>query len=132
MESEKNLEGEIAGLPAAGRIDLIFKNPDGEYIVADLKTGKPKTVHAGNLIRKNLFQLPFYRNLAIQNGYTPLSEATYIHIEGNGNITFKSLKSNELKEINGEFEEKVLEIVESISLGSFPENTGKSNLRYNR
>lgn len=121
-ESERNLTGTIAGLPATGRIDLIFKNQNGKYILTDLKTGRPKAITAGNLIKKNLFQLPFYRNLAIQNGYTPLAEAAYIYMEANGQITFKSLTNNTLEDINHDFEERVLEIVESIALGKFPEN----------
>ena len=123
VESEKSLSGTIAGLPAGGRIDLIFKNEKEEYILADLKTGKPRPVTVTSLIKKNLFQLPFYRNLALQNGYTPLAEAAYIYMEGNGNITFKSLSNSDLAGINSEFEERVLEIVESIAQGKFPEKT---------
>lgn len=130
VESEKSLQGTIAGLPAGGIIDLIFKNRKGEYILADLKTGKPKAITADNLIRKNLFQLPFYRNLAIQNNYSPLSEATYIHMESNGKITFKSLTDRDLENTNGEFEERILEIVESFAQGKFPENTRESASGY--
>ncbi len=121
--SEKHLTGKIAGQPASGRVDLIFKNKKSEYILADLKTGKPRAITAGNLLRKNLFQLPFYRNLAIQNGLTPLAEATYIYMEGNGKITFKSLTGEELEGINEEFENRVLEILDSMVHGRFPENT---------
>jgi hypothetical protein len=124
-ECEKSLTGTIAGLPAEGRIDLIFKCPGGGWIVADLKTGKPQPVTADKLIQNNLFQLPFYRNLAVQNGYTPFTAATYIHIESCGEITFKTLGNNELENINGEFEERVLQLVESISMGVFPEDPEK-------
>lgn len=123
VESEKSLSGTIAGFSAGGRIDLIFKNELDEFILADLKTGRPKPVTAASLIKNNLFQLPFYRNLALQNGYTPLAEAVYIYMEGNGNITFKSLTHSDLEGINSDFERRVLEIVESIARGNFPENT---------
>ncbi|MCK5841363.1 MAG: PD-(D/E)XK nuclease family protein [Candidatus Sabulitectum sp.] len=125
VASEIHLTGEIAGEPAVGRVDLIFKNQKGEYILADLKTGRPKAITAGNLLRKNLYQLPFYRNLAIQNDLTPLAEATYIYMEGNGKITFKSLTGEELEGINGEFENRVLEILDFMVHGRFPENTKK-------
>ncbi|MEA3266673.1 MAG: PD-(D/E)XK nuclease family protein, partial [Candidatus Fermentibacteria bacterium] len=123
VASEKYLTGKIAGEPASGRVDLIFKDQNGEYILADIKTGRPKAITARNLLRKNLFQLPFYRNLAIQNNLTPLAEATYIYMEGNGEITFKSLTGKELEQINEEFESRVLEILDSMVHGRFPENT---------
>ncbi len=125
--SEIHLTGTIAGLPAGGRIDFIFKNQAGEFILADLKTGKAKQITARNLIKKNLFQLPFYRNLAIQNKYTPFAEAAYIYMEGNGLITFKTLTNSELEEINDQFEERVIEIAESITLGHFPEQQVESH-----
>ncbi len=123
--SEKKLNGTIAGFEAGGRIDLIFTDINGKYILADLKTGKPKTITAGNLLKKNLFQLPFYRNLALQNGFSNISEVTYIYMESNGTITFKSLTNMELQDLNPEFENRVIEIVESIRNGIFPE-TNKS------
>ena len=125
-DSEISLNGTVAGLPAGGRIDFIFKNQAGEFILADLKTGKAKKIAAGNLIKKNLFQLPFYRTLAIQNNFTPFAEAAYIYMEGNGLITFNTLTNSELEAMNDQFEERVTEITESIALGFFPEKKAES------
>lgn len=133
VDSEKSLEGTIASYPAGGIIDLIFRNESGEYILADLKTGKPKSLSNKkgiSIIANGLFQLPFYWNLAMQNGYTPQSCAAYIHIEGSGEITFKSLTNQDLESVNSEFEKKVVEIVESISHGNFKLDPEKSNRRY--
>jgi len=130
VETEKSLGGTVAGYPASGRIDLIFRNSENRYILADIKTGRPKSLRnsrAVTIVKKGLFQLPFYWNLALQNGYTPLWGASYIHLMGNGSIEFRSLTEIELEEIQPEFNARVIEIVEAIHAGDFhrtPVKTG--------
>jgi len=127
IASEISLTGTVAGLLASGRIDLVFKCPQGGYILADLKTGKPPSVTPGNIITNNRFQLPFYRALAVQNGYSPLTAAAYIYLESSGEVSVKSLSNSELEGINSQFEERVLQIVEAISAGVFPEGSEREN-----
>ncbi len=122
IETEKNLKGTIAGFSATGKVDLIFIDKENNYILADLKTGKPKKVRNTRkitVLKNNLLQLPFYRNLALQNNYKPLSLALYIHLEGDGNITFVPLTDIELESLNDEFEDKVRETVQSMLSGDF-------------
>jgi RecB family exonuclease len=122
VETEKSLDGTVAGFSAGGRIDLIFRNTHNQYILADIKTGKPKSLKnrkAVTIVENGLFQLPFYRNLAVQNGYTPLCEALYIHLMNNGSIELRSLTDAELETVQPEFETKVQEIVEAINAGDF-------------
>ncbi|RKZ01851.1 hypothetical protein DRQ21_09865 [Candidatus Fermentibacteria bacterium] len=129
VETEKRLDGTVAGFPAGGRIDLIFRNTHNQYILADIKTGKPKSLKnrkTVTIVKNGLFQLPFYRNLAVQNGYTPVSEALYIHLMNNGSIELRSLTDAELESVQQEFETKVREIVKAINAGDFhqmPEKT---------
>ncbi len=135
VDTEKSLGGTVAGYPAGGRIDLIFNNSENRYILADIKTGKPKLLRnskAVTIVKKGLFQLPFYRNLALQNGYTPLWGASYIHLMSNGSIEFRSLTESELEAIQPEFETKVVEIIEAIHAGDFhqtPVETGWGDSR---
>jgi len=122
VETEKSLDGTVAGFPAGGRIDLIFRNTNNEYILADIKTGKPKSLKSRKtvtIVKNGLFQLPFYRNLAVQNGYTPVCEALYIHLMSNGSVELRSLTEAELEAVQPEFETKVQEIVEAIHSGDF-------------
>jgi hypothetical protein len=129
VESEKELCGTVAGFPATGRIDLILKNARGEFILADLKTGRPgtlKNTRGVTIIENGLFQLPFYRDLAVQNGYRPLSEAVYIHLQRDGSLEFRSLSDTELQGIHTQFESKVNEIHKAISVGDFHPNPKKN------
>ena len=79
-----------------------------------MKNGQKVTI-----IKNGLFQLPFYRDLAVQNRYKPIAEAAYIYLHGNGDLTFRSLTNSELLGIQDEFEEKVKEIVTAIDQGNF-------------
>lgn len=118
--SEIRLEGAVAGYPAEGRIDLIFESCGEGLVLADLKTGRPAGATGKNMLSRNKLQLPFYRSLALQNGYKPILSACYIHLEGNGEVTFEEVPGEELESIHDRFETKVRETVENMRNGVFP------------
>ncbi len=118
--SEIRVEGTVAGYPAQGRIDLIFENQERSLVLADLKTGRPRGITVKNMLKENKLQLPFYRSLALQNGYAPVAAACYIHLEGNGDVTFEEITGNELDSIQDQFENLVVETVEKMRNGNFP------------
>ncbi len=120
MGSEIPVEGTVAGCPARGRIDLIFEDSPGQLILADLKTGRPRGITVKNMLKELKLQLPFYRNLALQNGYPPETAACYIHLEGNGDVTFEEITGDELDSIQDQFENLVKETVEKMRNGAFP------------
>ena len=72
------------------------------------------------MLKEVKLQLPFYRNLALQNGYPPETAACYIHLEGNGDVTFEEITGDELDSIQDQFENLVKETVEKMRNGAFP------------
>ena len=119
-DCEVEVKGTVAGYPARGRIDLIFTSDSGNFILADLKTGRPKEAKADNLIRKGLYQLPFYMELAIQNGCQPVSKVCYIHLQGTGDVTFEEISAADISSIKSDFENSVSDTVMNIHRGIFP------------
>ncbi len=126
LAKEKHLTGTVAGHEAYGFIDLIFKNAEGGIVVADLKTGRPRKTNGKNLLKKGLFQLPFYSSLASRNGISPVAAACYIHLESSGSVTFEEISAAELEEMSEEFQERVREIVKNINQGRFPKRERKA------
>ena len=114
------MEGSVAGFPAEGRVDLVFDCGGKGLVLADLKTGRPRGITAGNMLKEGRLQLPFYTALARQNGYTPVLSACYIHLEGNGDVTFEETSSGQLDSINDGFEAMVRETAEKMKSGAFP------------
>jgi RecB family exonuclease len=125
VAKEKHLTGTVAGHDAYGFIDLIFRTGEGGVVVADLKTGRPKGTNGRNILKKGLFQLPFYSSLASQNGISPVTSACYIHLESSGRVTFEEISAEELLQIREDFEERVREIAWKIDQGQFPKRERK-------
>jgi hypothetical protein len=108
----------------------MFTESQNGLILADLKTGRPGKITAGNMLKKNRLQLPFYRKLADGNGMGPISSACYMHLEGNGKVTIESVSREELDSIDHSFEEKVVSTVTAMKNGFFhPKKEWKENRR---
>ena len=118
--TEESLTGTVAGYRARGRVDLVFTTAQGGLVLADLKTGRPRGCTAASMLKKNLLQLPFYCSLAMENGWSAVSSACYIHLEGSGELTIEEVSADEMKAIAPEFEELVTDTVEKIRAGVFP------------
>ncbi len=118
--TEESLTGTVAGYSARGRVDLVFSNAQGDLVLADLKTGRPRGCTASSMLKKNLLQLPFYYFLARENRWQQVSSACYIHLEGSGDLTIEEVSSDEILALEPEFRELVTDTVEKIRAGVFP------------
>ncbi|MBD3368745.1 Dna2/Cas4 domain-containing protein [Candidatus Fermentibacteria bacterium] len=82
-EVEQLREGRLGKLLLKGKIDLLFRGPEG-LVVADFKSGKPKGTKkvANYVLTGKMFQLPFYfvllapEELPVLAGYLYLDQAS--------------------------------------------------------
>lgn len=114
LATEKTVTGTIAGLNAAGRLDLLLNSPAG-LVALDLKTGSPDKTRKP-LEKPGLFQLPVYYALSREK---PVKMG-YLHVRKTGAPVLNGVSGSEIAEAMPEVEARILEIHEGISNGWFP------------
>ncbi|MFO7626122.1 MAG: PD-(D/E)XK nuclease family protein [Candidatus Fermentibacteraceae bacterium] len=124
LASEKAVTGTIAGLPAAGRLDLLLTSPAG-LVALDLKTGSPDKTRKP-LEKPGLFQLPVYYALSREK---PVMMG-YLHVQKTGAPVMNGVSSSEIVKAMPEVEARILEIHEGISNGWFPPGGDESVCGY--
>ncbi len=114
IASEKTVTGTIAGLSAAGRLDLLMNSPAG-LVALDLKTGSPEKTRKP-LEKPGLFQLPVYYALSPQK---PVMMG-YLHVQKTGAPVMNGVSDIEIEKAMPAVEARVREIHDGISGGWFP------------
>jgi len=126
IAAEKTLSTMLADLPVRGRIDLLLRKPDGSLLVADVKTGKPKSVTTitGEIERGILYQPGMYRALVLADTSidTPPGSVSmaYVHIPEGQETRIIELDAETLKELEGSFIANSIEAVKLMTEGIFP------------
>lgn len=114
LATEKTVTGSIAGLPAAGRLDLLMNSPAG-LVALDLKTGSPEKTRKP-LDRPGLFQLPVYYALSREK---PVMMG-YLHVRKAGAPVMNGVSCSEIEKAMPGVEARILDIHEGLSNGWFP------------
>lgn len=120
LASEKSVQGTIAGLPAAGRLDLLLSSPGGT-VAFDLKTGSPAKTR-NPLENPGLFQLPVYYSLCHEK---PVMMG-YLHVQKTGAPVLNAVSASEIELALPGVEARIRRIHENITNGFFPPMGEKS------
>jgi RecB family exonuclease len=114
LATEKAVTGTMAGLRAAGRLDLLLNSPAG-LVALDLKTGSPEKTRKP-LEKPGLFQLPVYYALSLEK---PVMMG-YLHVRKTGAPVMNSVSGSEIEKAMPEVEARIKNIHDGISNGWFP------------
>lgn len=126
IAAEKTLSTMFGGLPVRGRIDLLVRRSDGSLLVADVKTGKPKSVNSikGEIERGVLYQPGVYRALVLADpsvDTTPESVSmAYIHIPEGQEARIIELDAETMDGLESSVIANSIEVAKLVTEGIFP------------
>lgn len=137
MESEDDLNGSIAGVPVAGRIDRISRGPAGEILIVDYKRNFKLT--RGDLDPDRgspaSLQLPFYRLLLEDQGRLsatdPLTTAYYSAAEARYRVLSDDVDPGKSKPMLNEEQFRALVSLTAQEIKSMAERLNRGDFRTN-